>query len=821
MRTNQSARASRPGGPRTREDRKRTRAQWAARGIRGGATVEELPDDYDDDVYQTRQTQQQQQQLPPGQYAALEDAASSPAAQGADAAAAKEDQMEAAPSDDEDNGDELAQALEDGGHGSEQEQPTQPGELPPPVPSPPPPQLLDDDANAGAIVPTATGAVGWLPPQTATQNMDRAVTSPQYPSAGAASAVAAQQATVAAGGVTAVNSPSLLYINSSVVNDASSGVASPPGFSFAAAYQSFRADTIVDDTRRYFFTVIRWDGIGLDLPLWIPEGTMSNNPAFATPQGSPGGGARQPPSGTTPYIVYVGFKYLSGNVTPGGAGVNGYYTAARSVQWTPQFAGYPTPSPPSLTQPGFNVDPTSKYYWCTNYDTFANCVTQAYHNAINDICGGNNPTDGNLQLVTPAVSAPLRSIGISRGDTLLLIGGITLPASTTYSTPAAFIAAVNALWTGIVIPFVSSVILSYSSTSWTTYGVFTFTVTYTTYPSVYLVVSSAAAGTCLGCILNNLPPVPPTAGVSALVCPFPAGVTVNSALPTLPGNGQNTSIYTPPLTDATQLDYAKPYLYWNPATKSFAFISQINTGLWGASNVSTNAGAEGQDGYFTFGMNAALYALLRGFRAINNGPSGTFYLGDNGVATSSPPGGIYPTPGYTLLQPAVMINTLNSIVVPQIPLNWINWNIVSNPVVATSVTLPNDAYTWTQEYSSADALSPIGSLAFNTSQMPLAYEVTSTPTLSSANTASTSNAASPVFTDIALALEGGASDYLGAVSYVPSGEYRWIQLQPTTSWRSLEWYLTWIDRRTGTPYPVNLLQGGSVRAKFLLQAKDV
>ena len=72
-----------------------------------------------------------------------------------------------------------------------------------------------------------------------------------------------------------------------------------------AAYTSFRADTLIDDCGKYYFTVVRWDAAGLDLPLWIPEGIVSTDPVNALPQGFPNGGARQPPSGTTPAAQLV------------------------------------------------------------------------------------------------------------------------------------------------------------------------------------------------------------------------------------------------------------------------------------------------------------------------------------------------------------------------------------------------------------------------------------------------------------------------------------------------------------------------------------
>jgi len=797
-------------------------------------------------------------------------------------------------------------------------------------------------------------------------------------------------------GETAVTKlPALLYINSSTVYNTT---ATTVGAIVPAAYTSFRADTLIDDCGKYYFTVVRWDAAGLDLPLWIPEGIVSTDPVNALPQGFPNGGARQPPSGTTPYMVYVGFK-LTTTANLGGTRY-GYYVASRSVQWTPQYAGQPVGLPPTAggtpEQAAFRIVQGSKYYWATSYDWVAQCVNQAYHNAINDICGGNYSIDGNCEYADPppgqsgsaqfsfgepgypamvvtatpggytpaayltmwnaAAAAAIAASGTgaypavvdppvagggaatytitsadgSQTSTITVAPGAWgLQGSDGAGNAGGYAQMLTRLWNGEAVAggavanpplgtagigFVYSIVYEWSGAAaplwspgaslvanvqtgggvgykmtcnasgqtesgfpattptltgtsivfaagapppltypsgggaaiisavaawndgtwtnnvsllqWTVGSVTLITAVAGTYPvpaANIVVVANATGQTEAGWPLP--PPAPqsngggsPSTPVVAVGTSFSAVTKVSGA--TQPGNGQNTSTATANMTNTTVMDYLKPYLFWNPATNSFAFAFSSAGGVWGGSAVNTNA--IGTDGYITFGMNAPLYALFRGFRAIQ----GTgFYYGDQGAAptaTNAPPGGVYTTPGYTLLMPAVLTSPSVNLVAPSVPLNWINWNSVSNPAGSPLVNL-SGYYTWPQEYSSADALSPIGSLAFG-SAMPLLFEATSPPgKATEAGVTSTSNESSSTFTDIALALEGGASDYLGSLSYVPSGEYRWIQFKPGSAGglRQLDWAVYWTYRLTNKQYAVNLLPGGSVRAKFLLQRKDV
>ena len=122
------------------------------------------------------------------------------------------------------------------------------------------------------------------------------------------------------------------------------------------------------------------------------------------------------------------------------------------------------------------------------------------------------------------------------------------------------------------------------------------------------------------------------------------------------------------------------------------------------------------------------------------------------------------------------------------------------------------------EWNCTDAWSPVDSLCF-TSTMPVQTEVQGAPLVVTSNggTAPSSNSMVPAFTDIALPLEGGATDYLGKISYTPSAPYRYLQLTSREPLTSINYQLMWRDRYNDGLYPVFFRPGGSVALKLLLE----
>jgi hypothetical protein len=128
---------------------------------------------------------------------------------------------------------------------------------------------------------------------------------------------------------------------------------------------------------------------------------------------------------------------------------------------------------------------------------------------------------------------------------------------------------------------------------------------------------------------------------------------------------------------------------------------------------------------------------------------------------------------------------------------------------------------FTSDYDSTDSWSPIDSLVF-TSTMPIQPEIASTTNFLTGNTVYTggsSNTIIPSFTDISLPLEGGATDYLGKITYIPSAQYRWLEFVTNQALTGFNFQLLWRNRLTDQLARVFLKPNGSVQMKLMLQRK--
>lgn len=126
-----------------------------------------------------------------------------------------------------------------------------------------------------------------------------------------------------------------------------------------------------------------------------------------------------------------------------------------------------------------------------------------------------------------------------------------------------------------------------------------------------------------------------------------------------------------------------------------------------------------------------------------------------------------------------------------------------------------------QEYPSTDSWSPVDCLLF-TSTMPIQSEVASNTNRLSGNNVingGSSNLIIPTFSDIALPLEGGATDYLGKITYSPSAQYRWLEFTTNQALTNINFQLFWRGRLDDKLYPCYLKPNGSVQMKLLLQRK--
>lgn len=133
----------------------------------------------------------------------------------------------------------------------------------------------------------------------------------------------------------------------------------------------------------------------------------------------------------------------------------------------------------------------------------------------------------------------------------------------------------------------------------------------------------------------------------------------------------------------------------------------------------------------------------------------------------------------------------------------------------------------TQDYKSIDTLwSPISSIVFTTTLLPVRTEAASQPNIlgtgNLGDSAPTSKSAfEPIITDIALDLAlGGADDYRQFIYYAPSAEYRMTDLSASKQEvRNVDIQVFWKNRLNNQLYPVNMFNLSSVSLKMMFRHK--
>jgi hypothetical protein len=143
-----------------------------------------------------------------------------------------------------------------------------------------------------------------------------------------------------------------------------------------------------------------------------------------------------------------------------------------------------------------------------------------------------------------------------------------------------------------------------------------------------------------------------------------------------------------------------------------------------------------------------------------------------------------------------------------------------------------DGTTWiqmTQDYASTSTLwSPIESIVFTSTLLPIFNEQTAPPNRLGAgnigNSSSTSTSAfTPIITDVALDLStSGSSDYRKMIYYSPSAEYRMTDFQNAkTEIKNIDVQVYWKNRLDNQLYPVTMFNLSSVSIKIMFRRKIV
>jgi hypothetical protein len=129
-----------------------------------------------------------------------------------------------------------------------------------------------------------------------------------------------------------------------------------------------------------------------------------------------------------------------------------------------------------------------------------------------------------------------------------------------------------------------------------------------------------------------------------------------------------------------------------------------------------------------------------------------------------------------------------------------------------------------QNYNSTSTLwSPISSIVFSSTMIPIFPEQTGTPlTYGQGNNASpveSSSAFTPIITDISVPMNR-ADEYRGFLSYTPTGEYRLSSFTGSkTELRNIDIQVFWKNRLDNKLYPINMFNQTNVSIKMMFRKK--
>lgn len=152
---------------------------------------------------------------------------------------------------------------------------------------------------------------------------------------------------------------------------------------------------------------------------------------------------------------------------------------------------------------------------------------------------------------------------------------------------------------------------------------------------------------------------------------------------------------------------------------------------------------------------------------------------------------------------------------------------VSTPASQPTAGYSGIWYAMTQNYVSTSTLwSPIDSIVFTSTLLPLQNEQTAPPnTLGTRNTGNSSatsqSAFSPIITDVSLDLGSDPSAYRKMIYYAPSAEYRMADFQNSKQdIRNIDIQVFWKNRLDNQLYPVSMFNLSSVSFKLMFRKKQ-
>lgn len=241
---------------------------------------------------------------------------------------------------------------------------------------------------------------------------------------------------------------------------------------------------------------------------------------------------------------------------------------------------------------------------------------------------------------------------------------------------------------------------------------------------------------------------------------------------------------------ALAIGTSAPTMTYNPTSNLFTLYAD-RYGFGGAARTSAGAvfpgPATGRDESFRLFFNANTFGMFANFNNI-------YYNYPNGLTNE------------ILIYPILYQNILTA---PSPP-----------APAAKSYWIMN------QDYESTSSLwSPIESIVFTSTMMPLVFEQTGDPVKFGDSIigpqGNIQSAFTPIITDISLVNES-AADYRGYIQYFPSAEYRLASFQRSkTPLANVDIQVFWKNRLDGQLYPVQMYNGSSVSVKFMFRRRGV
>lgn len=237
----------------------------------------------------------------------------------------------------------------------------------------------------------------------------------------------------------------------------------------------------------------------------------------------------------------------------------------------------------------------------------------------------------------------------------------------------------------------------------------------------------------------------------------------------------------------TALQTVAPFMTYNPSDNLFTlYTDRYGFGDNGGATNNRSAPASTDENFSMF-FNSNLYGLFSNFQSLQ---------------VSQPNGQTY----QILAQNIAYQNILN----------------VNSP----PAPVPRSYWINVQDYESTSSLwSPVDSIVFTTSLMPLVFEQAAEPVVfGSSNTGSIGSVGAnftPIITDTSLALSN-AQGYREFFQYAPTAEYRLANfVRSSAPLQQIQVSVFWKNRLNGQLYPLQMFNASSVSIKMLFRRRGV